>query len=270
MTKCDKCPSCAIIYQRYSGMHLCREHFEEDVHRKIRESLRKTGLFGPGSRTAVGLDGGRKSATMAFVLKNLFIRRRDIDLLAVIIDEGKKSGPTADQARHVAEQLSLPYIVKSLPLLPDHEPPRIIHSTRKRELLFCTAEENGAGILATGETLDDEALEIFIGYLRGDVDAVLSKGFPAGPVGSGSEEHKIAWIKPLRRIPKKEVRLYAIGHDLGFANPGEKPHADALRPEAKRLLCGFDGRHPGTNYSLLRGLEKGPAQEGACKGKAFK
>ncbi len=60
MTKCDKCQRCAIIYQRYSGMHLCREHFEEDVHRKIREALRKTGLFGRDARIAVGLDGGQK------------------------------------------------------------------------------------------------------------------------------------------------------------------------------------------------------------------
>ncbi|MCX6676486.1 MAG: tRNA lysidine(34) synthetase TilS [Methanothrix sp.] len=258
MTKCDKCPRGAIIYQRYSGMHLCREHFEEDVHRKIRESLRKTGLFGPGSRIAVGLDGGRKSAILAFVLKNLFIRRRDIDLLAVIIDEGEKTSPSADQARRAAEQLSLPYIVKSLPFSPDDDPSCIVHPNRKRELLFFTAEENGAGILATGETLDDEALQIFIGYLQGDVEAVRR------------EEHKISWIKPLRRIPEKEVRLYAIGHGLGFADADGKSYSDALRQEAKRLLYGFDCRHPGTNYSLLRGLEKGPAQEGAGKGKAFK
>ena len=255
MTECDKCHSLAIIYQRYSGMHLCREHFEEDVHRKIRGGLRKTGFFGHGARIAVGLDGGQKSAALAFVLKNLFICRRDIDLLAVIIDEGKKTSPTADQARHVAEQLNLPYIVKSLPLLPNLKSPCPVHTTWKRELFFCAAEENGAGILATGETLDDEALEIFIGCLRGDVDVVVS-------------EHKIPWIKPLRRIPEKEVRLYAIGHDLGFADVGEMPNA--LYREAKRLLRGFDSRHPGTNYSLLRGLEKSPKQDGANKGKAFK
>ena len=267
MTKCDKCHRVAIIYQRYSGMHLCREHFEEDVHRKIREALRKTGLFGHGSRMAEGLDGGRNSATLAFVLKNLFARRKDIELLAVIIDEGGKTSPTANQARHVAEQLGIPHIVKSLPLLPDSEQSYILYSTRRRELLFRAAEENGAGILATGEALDDEALEIFISYLRGNLDAVMP---PASPKGSESGEHKIAWIKPLRRIPEKEVRLYAIGHDLGFVDAGEKPYADALRFVAKRQLFGFDSRHPGTNYSLLRGLEKGQGQEGAGKGKAFK
>ncbi|MFZ2472575.1 MAG: tRNA lysidine(34) synthetase TilS [Methanothrix sp.] len=266
MTKCDKCHSSAIIYQRYSGKHLCREHFEEDVHRKIRESLRGTHLFGPGSRIALGLDGGRKSATLAFVLKNLFVRRRDIDLLAVIIDEEKKASPTADQACRVAEQLDVSYIVKRLPHLADQKQPRMVQSARKRDLLICTAEENEAGILATGETLDDEALDIFISYLQGDVDAIV----PEGSASEEGKEQKVAWIKPLRRIPGKEVRLYAIGQNLGFADAVYVSNTDALRAAAKRLLCDFDCRHPGTNYSLLRGLEKCPAQEGAGKGKAFK
>ena len=273
MTKCDKCPRSAIIYQRYSGMHLCREHFEEDVHRKIREALRKTRLFGSGARIAVGLDGGRKSATLAFVIKNLFARRRDIHLLAVIIDEGKKPSPTADQARDVAERLEIPYIVKSLPPLPAqsqiHDPSYRLNSARRMQLLFCAAQENDAGILATGEDLDDEALEIFISYLRGDADAIMSEGIPAGPAVPGNKEHKISWIKPLQRIPEKEVRLYAIGHDLGFADAGEEPDADALRGQAKRLLFGFDCRHPGTNYSLLRGLEKRRAQERGQQGQSL-
>lgn len=267
MTKCDKCPCRSIIYQRYSGMHLCREHFEEDVQRKIRETLRKTGLFGRDACIAVGLDGGRESATLAFVLKNLFIRRRDMNLLAVIIDEGKKTCPTVHQACHVAEQLGLPHIVKSLPHLPDQVHSSALHFARRRKLLFRTAEENAAGILATGETLDDVALEIFIGYLLGNVDSFLPF---ASSKGSACKEKGVTWIKPMQRIPEKEVRLYAIGHGLGFASSDEMHYADALRSAAKRQLSGFDCRHPGTNYSLLRCLEKDPAQEWAGEGKAFK
>ena len=81
------------------------------------------------------------------------------------------------------------------------------------------------------------------------------------------EVQRVAWIKPLRRIPEKEVRLYAIGRDLGFADADEKPYADALRSVAKGLLCGFDCRHPGTNYSLLRGLEKVRRTKGPARAK---
>jgi uncharacterized protein (TIGR00269 family) len=238
-------------------MHLCREHFEADVHRKIREELRKTGLFGPGSRIAVGLDGGRKSATLAFVLKNLFIARKNIDLLAVIIDEGKKTCPNAEQAAHVAEQLDIAYTVKSLPLLQDQKTPSIVRSARKRGLLLRAATENQAGILATGETLDDEARDIFMSLLQGDADAIISEASGRKKLdGPEKEEETVAWIKPLRRIPEKEVRLYALGRHLGFDEAEEMPDTYGLRREAKRLLCDFDCRHPGTNYSLLRGLEK--------------
>jgi tRNA(Ile)-lysidine synthase TilS/MesJ len=278
MSRCDKCPRKAIIYQRYSGMHLCREHFEEDVHRKIREALRRTGLFGHGARIAMGLDGGRRSATLAFVLKNIFIRRKDIDIFAIIIDEGRE-GQSTNRARQVADLLDIPYAVRSLPLLPLRSLRPALHgpslpgegweggagiADQKREMLFCAAREKGAGVLATGEDLDDEALQIFINYLRGDVDAVMSETSGAGAEG----RDPIAWIKPLRRIPEKEVRLYAIGHGLGYDDGGGDPSAGEMKWEAKRLLCGFDCRHPGTNYSLLRSVEKGPGGKTAAFARA--
>ncbi len=58
MIRCDKCQSSAIIYQKYSGKRLCQAHFDEDVFRKVRESLRQTGIFGRGARVALDLDGG--------------------------------------------------------------------------------------------------------------------------------------------------------------------------------------------------------------------
>jgi uncharacterized protein (TIGR00269 family) len=268
MTRCDKCNCSAIIYQRYSGKHLCREHFEEDVHRKIREELRKTGLFGREARIAVGLDGGRRSAMLAFVLKNLFAHRKNIDILAVIIDEEKKTCPTAQLAAHAAEQLDIAYSVKSLPLLQDQKTSHTVRSARMRGLLIGAAKENQAGILATGETLDDEARDIFMSLLQGDADAVISESSGREELmGPKKEEQTVAWIKPLRRIPEKEVRLYALGRHLGFDYAGEMPDNDALRREAKRLLCDFDSRHPGTNYSLLRGLEKVRLMKGLTRAK---
>ena len=44
MTKCDKCQSSAIIYQKYSGMRLCQAHFDEDVHRKIKRACARQGF----------------------------------------------------------------------------------------------------------------------------------------------------------------------------------------------------------------------------------
>lgn len=146
--------------------------------------------------------------------------------MAIIIDEG---GAHAEPARLIAERLEMPYVEKRM------------------EDLISLAQEMEACVLATGHNLDDEATDVFISYLRGDMDRLL------GQRPEIREEGRIAWIKPLRRIPEKEVRLYAIKHGLAFS---EVVCRDPFRMEAMRLLCDFDSRHPGTKYSLLRGQEK--------------
>ena len=107
MSLCDKCHRQAIIYQKYSGMHLCSSHFDEDVHRKVRERLRKTNLFGGSSRIALGLDGGKDSSVLLYILKSLFGCRKDIEFWAIIVDEDKENTPHL-QARNLSSKLDVP------------------------------------------------------------------------------------------------------------------------------------------------------------------
>ena len=69
------------------------------MHRKVRESLRKTGLFGRGARVAFGLSGGNSSSILIYILKNLLGSRKDIDFWAIIIDEGGENHSQQVQAR---------------------------------------------------------------------------------------------------------------------------------------------------------------------------
>jgi tRNA(Ile)-lysidine synthase TilS/MesJ len=191
---------------------------------------------------ALDLDGSKDSAVLAFVLKDIFRNRRDIDFVAVVIDEGEAP---AKLARLIAERLEIQAVEKRLP--PLQTPGEDASPERRREFLMALAQENGAGVLATGHNLDDEATDVFISYLCGELNGLLAPGRSIG------EEGKIPWIKPLRRIPEKEIRLFAIKHGLGRS---DIVFRDPFRIEAKRLLCEFDSRHPGTKYSLLRSLEK--------------
>lgn len=265
MTRCDKCQCSAIIYQRYSGMHLCREHFEEDVRRKIREELRRTGLFGREASLAVGLDGSRKSAAIANIIKDLFRRRRDISLIAIIIDDGGGKIPGVSQAAEVAEKLGIACKVLRMPASSDPNAPYALRSAEKMQMLMRAAEENHAAILVTGETLEDEAGRIFLSLLQGDLDSAIREGAERKEVAEEHAEGRaaeqaaaaaVAWIKPLRRIPEREVRLYALGRRLGFDDAGEKAEERGLRRTAEMMLCDFDSRHPGTCYCLLSGMEK--------------
>lgn len=256
MTRCCKCPMPAVIYQKYSGMHLCPAHFNDDVQRKVRETLRRTGLFGHGLRLALYMDGGKGSAVMASIIKNLFARRRDIDLVALILDD---QGSGAKAARTAAGQLGIRIWAESLPVFagPAKERETIssavdtARTAQKEGMIASLAQRIGADAIATGGDLDDEATRIFMCYLEGNIGGRQDKL----PEMKRLKERQgtIPTIQPLRRIPGKEVRLYALQHGLCFS---EVEVEDGMHKEAYRQLSRFDSRHPGTKYSLLRSLEK--------------
>jgi tRNA(Ile)-lysidine synthase TilS/MesJ len=236
-------------------MYLCREHFQEDVQRKAREYLRHIGLFSRGRRILIELDGGRNSCALAYMLRNIFHRRRDIELQAVAIDEGKGNAQSLIDAVSVAERLDIILQHRKIPPAQDGETSSASPSFRRREALLSVAREKDAGIIATGEDLDDVALKIFLAYLQGEC------GREAAEVG----RH---WIQPLQRIPKREVRLYALILNLGSdRTPPSCP--DQLHEQARRQLYEFECRHPGTNYSLLKGWERLLTLEGGRRAKTL-
>jgi len=260
LTRCCKCPQPAIIYQRYSGMHLCPLHFRDDVQRKVRESLRQTGLFAHGLRMALAMDGGAGSVVMASIIKKLFERRRDINLFALILDD---CGPGGQAARMACQQLGLtaaveippPWTPKDREDREDREgndpAPYPCRFSQKMRMMAELAQEVGADAIATGLDLDDIATEIFLSYLDGDIDELQYEKQRVEP--TRYEEGMIAVIQPLRRIPGREVRLYALQDGLCFC---QERVEDKRHKEARRELSRFDLRHPGTRYSLLRSLKK--------------
>jgi len=75
---------------------------------------------------------------------------------------------------------------------------------------------------------------------------------------SAEKKETVPIIKPLRRIPAKETRLYAIRHELAspFVPHSRCSPAVSMKNEVERMLNEFDSGHPGTKYSLLRSLDR--------------
>jgi tRNA(Ile)-lysidine synthase TilS/MesJ len=262
MPKCHKCGKKAIIYQKYSGMLLCQTHFDLDFNRKIRESLRRTNLFAHEAHIAIALSGGSDSATLLFALKDIISARRDIELTAIILDEGPEVYCKERLARAKAFAISqnVPFITRSIAdamEMPAHgceiDDLFFDRGSTKEGILQRMALDLGADALAMGQTLDDEALLVFLNLLRGTIEGL------SGLQPSAAMKETIPIIKPLRRIPAKETRLYAIRHELAspFASQScSTPGAVFMKNEVKRMLNGFDRRHPGTKYSLLRSIDR--------------
>lgn len=261
--KCMKCNRDAIIFQKYSGMHICKRHFIEDVERKVKLTIRKQYKIEKGDIIAVALSGGKDSVVLLYLLHKIFGMRRDIEIVALTIDEGIAGyrEETLEKARKLTSELGIRHIVRSFKDEYDKTLDELTAQERKlgacsycgvlrKSLMNKIANEIGATKLATGHNLDDEAQTIMMNHLGGDVDRMIRLSPPRAIEGL------VLRAKPLRKVPEKEVALYAIVNELPF-DMSECPYAhEALRGEVRDMINEFEVRHPGTKYSIMRGFDK--------------
>jgi len=63
-------------------------------------------------------------------------------------------------------------------------------------------------------------------------------------------------IKPLRKVPEREVAVFAMTHGL-FVPSKSCPHIPrSMRLETKEMINDLEDRHPGTKYSIMRGFSR--------------
>ncbi|MFP4655590.1 MAG: TIGR00269 family protein [Methanohalobium sp.] len=261
--KCTKCDNESIIYQKYSGMHLCKKHFVEDAERKIKLTIRKNYNIGRDETIAVALSGGKDSTVLLYVLNKIFGERPDINLVAITIDEGIEGyrSHTIQKSKELADKLGVRHIIRSFAeeyglTLDELTVRERLHGAcsycgvLRKKLLNKTANEVGATRLAIGHNLDDEAQTILLNHLKGDVSRLVRLDPPRKIEGLTLR------AKPLRSIPEKEVALYAIVNELPM-DFSECPYAhEAIRGEVRDMLNEFEASHPGTKHSLLSGFQK--------------
>ncbi len=251
--KCDKCSASAIVFQRYSGLHLCRTHFFTDVEKKIKREVRKEKIEGA---LAIALSGGKDSAVTLSVLNDL-LSRRGIDIIAISIDEGITGyrERALESAATLVAELGVRWEVTSFEqyfgvrIDGVNERPCTVCGILRRSLLNRLAKAVGASTLATGHNLDDEAQTVQMNYLRGDIDRLLRLDHPA-------KEGLVRRVKPLKYVPEKEVALYAILKGIPINLDECRFSAGVFRAEVRDTLNDLELKHPGTKYALVRGLER--------------
>jgi uncharacterized protein (TIGR00269 family) len=274
---CDLCGRDAVFLDRVRGCHLCGDHLLRDVEGRVRQTLWDYRLLRPGERIAVALSGGKDSTVLLHLLRKIVPDGSGITLAAVTVDEGIAGyrDATLAVARETAARLGVEHRVVSFADLAgstldamvaaggDH--PCTLCGIHRREALRKTATEMGATAVATGHNLNDEAQTVVMNCLRGDL-----RGFARPPVRCSAPSPRFASrisvrepaggglrrIKPLFRIPEKEVALYGmltgIFHDLP-----ECPYAGtALRSEARRMVDRLEYLRPGTLGRIVRGQEE--------------
>lgn len=252
--RCSRCEHEAIIYQRYSGAHLCRRHFIADFEARAKRTIRTHRWIRAGDRIAVALSGGKDSSALLHFLATRFGARRDLSILAITIDEGIRGYRDPKVAEGIADRYGVECHVARFKDAYGCGVDQILErvgtersctfcGVLRRQLLNKTARELGATKLALGFNLDDDAQSVLMNVLRGDSDRLLR---PEAPV-----EGLVPRIRPFLPIPEREVALYAYLNVEGFSDRGCPYAHNALRADVRLLLNDYHYRHPSTKFALV-------------------
>lgn len=258
---CDRCGRRAVIHIRYSGRHLCRDHFLDFYVRRVRRELSSGRRI--ERRVVVAVSGGKDSMALLHALYRILVPRR-VELVAVVVDEGiagyrdRGLGIVRSYAEDLDVELALQSFREDIGATLDdimaRRPPRGACSycgVFRRHLINSAAMACGADVVATGHTLDDMAQTGLMNFLRGDVDRIVRTG-PHRWV----QEGLVPRIMPLRWIPEKENMLYC--HLLGVPHHhAECPYSgEAHRQMHRRIVLGVEADTPGSRHAILNATER--------------
>jgi uncharacterized protein (TIGR00269 family) len=252
--KCQKCSKEAIIFQRYSGLHLCEHHFVINFEARAKRAIRKHQMVEPGDRIAVAMSGGKDSSALLYFLVSLFGKRKDVEIFAICVDEGIGGYRDPAVAESIAASMGVPFHAVSFSeeygltldeIVEQHGDATSCSycGVLRRQLLNKTARELGATKIALGFNLDDDAQSVLMNVLRGDLDRLIRPGTPV--------EGLVPRIRPFGELPEREVALYAHLHLSGFEEQGCPYAHNALRADVRTMLNDYNYRHPATKYALL-------------------
>jgi uncharacterized protein (TIGR00269 family) len=258
--KCSSCDRQAIITKKQAGVSFCREHFIDYFERKVKETIASTQMIEEHDRIAVAVSGGKDSTALLFSLHKI-LSGRDVELLAITVDEGIAGyrDDTIKAAKAIAEHLGVEHHIVSFReeygcsldqmVMGKNVAPCTFCGVFRKHALNRAAKRLGADEVATGHNLDDEAQTVMMNYLKGDYERLMR--FRPGRVQRGL----VPRIKPLRAMPEKEIALYCMVNGV-FAKSRECPYADlSLRADVRDMMNALESQFPGTKQSTVQGFE---------------
>jgi tRNA(Ile)-lysidine synthase TilS/MesJ len=256
--QCDTCRREALVFQPYSGKHLCPVHFLKDFEAKAKRAIRLHGWLRPGDHITVVLSGDAAGAALLVFLAKLTANRRDIRLSAITIDPGMSGCSAPDQARNVAAACGIEWFCGSFAerygttmdaIVQQDGQEAACRSCRvlKKDLIGEIAEAHGVTRCAFPTTVDDNAGAFFSSLLSGTIECTL---FSSGTTG----KKRIPVIRPFMEIPAPEVIRYAELHPecdgCGTLPPCPCHGSGSRLADARVALDTYDRRHPATKFAL--------------------
>jgi uncharacterized protein (TIGR00269 family) len=264
MTKqCLKCKKPAITFIRYSGAHLCKNHFIEFVERRVKKDIKKQGKTSDNASIGIALSGGKDSTVALHLMHEIFSKRPNVTLHAITVDEGivgyrDESLPLAMKnckklgiEHHIISfTQTIGITMDEIALLHDELGECSYCGVFRRFCLNTMTKQLGVDKLVTGHNLNDIAQSILMNFTNGDMQKLARLG-PHSKIQPGL----VPRLLPLRMIPEKEVMLYAVIKNIEFHN-AECPYSSrALRGLFREIIDTLEENSPGTRHSIVNSYE---------------
>jgi len=263
--KCSRCNNEAIYETKYSGEYLCSKHFIESFERRVKKEIRdQVNFSGDPLTISVAISGGKDSSVTLYTLFNLFRGRSDVKLKAFTIDEGIKSYRSSglESAQRLCNELGVKHSVISFHeqfnttmdmVVSEH--PDIIPCSRcgpmRRRLIDMESMELKADYVALGLNLDDYSQSVLMNVARGDSERMIRMA-----PHRTTMEGMVRRILPLRRIPEKEVVIYAILKNIPFDSAWCPYYGKAQRNTFRDIVNELEEKAPGTKFAILNFSDK--------------
>ena len=250
--QCSKCQRDAIVFQSYSGLHLCGQHLIADVEAKAKKRIRTQGLLKTGDHISVVLSGDTNSSALLYFLKQLTAERRDIRISAISINKGMGDHNDRSHAKRIAELLDTECFTGSS----QGEQVAVTDDIAQKTKGFSgspycyqhrfllqekVAYQHGITKIALAKSLDDAAGAVLESVLRGDVERLDGKSGPK----------TIPRICPFISITAAEIFLYAALCGFGEGETLSPEQGNGLHKDTIAMLDNFTSNHPATKYALL-------------------
>ena len=262
--ECSLCRGKAVYEAKYNGTHLCRKHFNDSVERRFKHELRKqVDLRAEHIEISVAISGGKDSSVTLFLLDKFLGNRENIDLKAFTIDEGiagyRDTG--LESARLLCKKLGVEHRTLSfkgafrmtMDEIVRRDPETIPCShcgPMRRKLMNIESLEYASDYVALGINLDDYAQSILMNVVKGDFERMMRMA-----PHSTRKDGLVRRIVPMRRIPEKEVMLYAVLNGVQFDGGWCPYYERAQRNSFRSMVTDIEEQNPGAKFAIANFLD---------------
>lgn len=279
--RCDICNSNAVIYLPYAKRSLCKKHFIFSLERRVKRTIREYNFLNGVKHLGIAVSGGKDSLTALYVL-NKIVKPAKIKLTAILVDEGIAGyrDKTIKDAKKLCSALRVPLKIytfkeeigytldeimkgkkdeakikeikkkgiKNTKGEKKREPSCTYCGVFRRWILNKAAKELKIDKIVIGHNLDDVVQSYLMNVFRNEPFRLARFGPTSGLF---EEEGFVPRIRPLFKIPEKEIALYSILNNIKTTFV-ECPYVnESFRHYVRNFINDLESRYPGTKFNIL-------------------